>query len=1131
MKFTTLLIILGMMHVSAATLAQKISLSVHKVPLTTVFQQIRTQTGYDFAYTGKALENASVVTLDVHNDDLKTVLDRIFATQPLEYSIEDKLVVVSVRQPMLIDRIKPNISQGNQMTIKGIVTDRDNLPMIGVTVKLKGATNAVITDIKGRFSMNISTPNPVLIFAYIGYATKEVAVTDKSEMHVYLEPSQNPLDEVVVVGYGTVKKADLTGAVAQVNMADINKAPVVSFEDALAGRMAGVKVASTQGQPGAAVEIVIRGANSLTQDNSPLYVIDGFPIENPNNSAINPNDIASIEVLKDASATAIYGARGANGVIIIETKKGKQGKAVVAYNASVGIQQVNNKMEMMSPFEFVKLQFELDSTTTKSQYLTGRTLDSYKSEVGYDWQDQIFRTAPMQMHTLSLSGGSDQTKYAVSGSVYDQDGIIVNSGFKRYQGRFALDQTLSKKIKVGINTNYSYIRTFGRVASEVGASGSASSYLLYSVWGYRPINVGGDLSGSLIDPDIDGNNDFRVNPVISTQNELMQRTTRSLIANAYANYQISNDLTLRITGGISNQMLRTDQFFNSQTVQGTPLLPNNVNGSYGSVLFQETNNWLNENTLTWKKTYGEHRLEVLGGFTAQGRNINNYGSQAVNVPNESLGLSGLDEGTPSTVISAISQSSLASFLSRVNYAFKNRYLLTGTIRADGSSKFSDGHKWGYFPSGAFAWKMTDEPFMKSLRFVSQSKLRVSYGLTGNNRVTDFAYLASLNLPALNSYSFNNATPGKGVIPVTLPNSELKWETTTQLDFGYDLSLFSNRISIIADVYQKTTHDLLLNANVPYSTGYATAYRNIGKIQNKGLELTLNTVNIKTAKFSWNSNFNISFNRNKLLALNDNQDNLQTPIVWETAFSTNPLYIATVGGPAASFYGYQWDGVYQYDDFNNSNGVYTLKSDVTTNGATRSSIKPGDIKYKDLNGDGLVDANDRTVIGNPIPKHTGGFSNNFTYKNFDLNVFFQWSYGNDVFNANRIIFEGNALGYRNLNQYASYTERWTPANQSTTLARIGGAGPKGVYSSNDVEDGSFLRLKTVSLGYRLPASFLKVMKISAASFSVSAQNLITWTKYSGMDPEVSVQNTALTPGFDYSAYPRARTISLDLKVSF
>uniref|UniRef100_UPI003D7F66F6 SusC/RagA family TonB-linked outer membrane protein n=1 Tax=Pedobacter sp. TaxID=1411316 RepID=UPI003D7F66F6 len=597
------------------------------------------------------------------------------------------------------------------------------------------------------------------------------------------------------------------------------------------------------------------------------------------------------------------------------------------------------------------------------------------------------------------------------------------------------------------------------------------------------------------------------------------------------------NLSLKITGGISNRMIHADAFYNSQTAKGTPLIPTNTRGSYGIVAFEETNNWVNENTLTYKKKMGNHNLDILGGFTLQGRKLNSNGYTSINVPNESLGLSGLDEGTPFNNVALASENTLASFISRVNYNYKSKYLLTASYRADGSSKFVSDNKWGYFPSGAFAWRMSSEEFMKNLTFISDAKFRVSYGLTGNNRVNDYATYASLsflpvnpNLTLTNNYSFNNATPGKGVIPSTLPNQDLKWETTSQLDLGYDLSLFKNRISVTVDLYKKITSDLLLNANMPYTTGYIKALQNIGKTENKGLELSLNTINIQTPSFTWSTNFNISFNRNKLISLADNQETLLSPINWEVAYANTPLYIAQVGAPVAQFYGFKWDGNYRYDAFDLANGVYTLKSDQAYYGASRTAIQPGDIRYNDINGDGKVDDNDRTVIGSPLPKNTGGFSNNFSYKGLDLGVLLQWSYGNEVMNANRIIFEGNSLNYRNLNQYSEYIDRWTPENQSNTLARVGGQGPKGVYSSRVIEDGSYLRLKTVSLGYALPQKFISKLKVAKVYLSASAQNLYTITGYSGMDPEVSVRNSALTPGFDYSAYPRAKTITFDLKIS-
>ncbi|KAA8482856.1 TonB-linked SusC/RagA family outer membrane protein [Arcticibacter tournemirensis] len=1022
-----------------------------------------------------------------------------------------------------------------EITISGVVRDKANQLLPGVSIRVIGTAISSATDINGKYQIKVPSGSSVLVFSYVGFYPLEEVAGSRRVIDVILRENIQSLNEVVVIGYGTVNRKDLTGSVGKVDIEDMNRAPVASFEDALAGRVAGVSVSSNEGQPGAGVDIVIRGANSVTQSNSPLYVIDGFPIEDPTNAAINPADIASIDVLKDASAAAIYGSRAANGVIVIETKKGKVGKPVLTYDASLGFQHIVKTMDLMNPYEFVKLQQELDPVLSSAQYLSDRDLDSYRAEAGYDWQSEMFRTAPVQIHNLSLSGGSDQTRYALSGSIYDQDGIIINSGYKRYQGRISLDQTISSKLKAGIVANYSVVKNNGRIASEMGSSGSASSYLLYSIWGYRPVaGNNADLLGNLVDPEIESTNDFRVNPVISTNNEQLHSKNNSLTANAYFTYSILKDLTLKVTGGINSRMLREDAFYNSQTSRGTPLIPTNTRGVFGTIANEEVNTWMNENTLSYKKKFGQHTLDAVGGFTLQGRSSNNYGFTSQLVPNESLGLSGLDEGVPYSTVAAETENTLASFLGRINYNYKSKYLLTASFRADGSSKFVDDNKWGYFPSAAFAWRMSSENFMKKLTAVSDAKLRVSYGLTGNNRIPDFAALSALSFSPVNplitltnNYSFNNQTPGKGVIPATLENRDLKWETTTQLDLGYDLGLFKNRISVSADWYKKETKDLLLNANMPYSTGYVKALKNIGSMQNSGVELSLNTVNIQNKNFSWSSNFNISFNKNKVLGLSGEESTLFSTINWEVAYEKTPLYVAEVGHPVAQFYGYQWDGIYQYEDFDVANGVYTLKPGITNNGGT---VQPGDIKYKDLNGDLKVNADDRTVIGNPMPKHTGGFTNNFRYKGIDLNVFFQWSYGNDILNANRIIFEGNALNYKNLNQYASYNNRWMPDNPSNTLARVGGQGPRGVYSSREIEDGSYLRLKTVSLGYNVPAKFLSTLKVNSVYISASAQNLFTWTNYSGIDPEVSVRNSALTPGFDYSAYPRAKTVTFNLKIS-
>lgn len=1028
---------------------------------------------------------------------------------------------------------QPAEASTSTRALTGKVTEAAGTPLPGVTIRVKGGAVSAITNEDGVYNIKVSsTPGTVLIFSYVGYLSKEIkTVAGRSVYNTTLEPSVKGLNDVVVIGYGTVKRKDLTGAVGEVKIADLAKAPVPSFEEALGGRVAGVQVSASDGQPGSAMNIVIRGNNSVTQDNSPLYVVDGFPIESPSNNIFNPEEIASIEVLKDASATAIYGARGANGVIIITTKKGKPGAPVVSYQTWMGFQENVKKQKMMDPYDFVKYQLEQNSAVYTPIYLNnGKTLDDYKNVKGIDWQDQIFRKAFMQNHSLSLRGGNDKTKYSLSGSLLDQDGIIINSGFKRAQGRVTVEQEVSDKIRAGVNVNYTATKTFGSL-SNVTPNGPTSS-LMYSVWGYRPVTGDSASDASAItepfDPDVDPLNEYRINPIISTKNEYNPVFNNTLFANAFVEYKPAKYFTLRVTGGLTKEAIRKEIFNNSNTRLGNPKSSNlGINGSVANV---ERTNWINENTLTYARVFNkDHSLNILGGVTMQKVASYAYGFSASQVPNESLGMSGLDEGTITTAPTAKSANTLMSFLGRVNYAYKSRYLLTLSFRSDGSSKFPTSDRWAYFPSGAVAWRIIEESFMKNIKFMSDAKIRVGYGLTGNNRVPDFAYLSSLQLFPTSGYSFGNS-PVQGIIPSNLGYPKLKWETTAQTDIGVDLGFFRNRIMLNVDYYKKNTKDLLLNATLAPSTGYLSGIRNIGRVSNEGLEITLNTTNIQKKQFTWSTSFNISFNRNKVLQLNEGEPSYASRITWGNFNNAYP-YIAIPGQPIAQLYGFVFDGIYQYSDFNQAgDGSYTLKSNVPNNGSPRSGIQPGYIKFKDINGDGQVDNNDLTIIGNPNPIHTGGISNNFTYKNFDLNVFFQWSYGNDILNANRIEFENGDVTRGFLNMFASYANRWTPENQTNELYKVGGQGPL-VYSSRTIEDGSFLRLKTVALGYTLPASLLKPAKIKGLRVYASGQNLITWTNYSGMDPEVSTRQSALTPGFDWSAYPKARTITFGLDVTF
>lgn len=908
--------------------------------------------------------------------------------------------------------------------VEGKVTNPGKQPIAGAVVLVKGTTRGTTTLGDGNYSIQASARD-VLVFSLLGYAEQEVAVNNRTRIDVTLEESASAIDEVVIeIGYGGQARKDITGTLSSVKMEDLVKAPVMNFDQALQGRLAGVSVSSSDGQPGAEMDIVIRGANSLTQSNAPLYVIDGFPIEDFSNAAINSADIASITVLKDASATAIYGARGANGVIIIETKKGVEGKPVITYSGTYGFQTVTKKMDMMDAYDFVMYQIERQPSSVDT-YLNNldRTLEDYKRMgQGIDWQDKLFRNAAIHMHNLSMTGGTKQTKYAVSLSMADQKGVILNSGYEKYQGRISLTQQLNKNAKVTVNASYMGDKTYGQTSSSALTTSNAyASYLMYRTWAYRPVITNVNSEEELFDDYFDGNNSSTMNPILSSKNEDKVTRKQTFISNAKLDYNLHKNLRLSISGGYSRFLTEATEFNNSKTYKGYQTLTNSK-GVNGSVLNTNRTDWMNENMLTYKKDWknGRHKLNAVAGFTMQGSSQRRFGYSSMQIPNESLGISGIDDGLPDSMTALLTENYLMSWLGRINYSFRSRYMFTVSFRADGSSKFSPDNRWGYFPSGAFAWRLGEEKFMRRLRFIDDAKLRISYGVTGNNRIGDYSVHPSLTLS--DYYSFNNGQPADAIVTSSLGNQDLIWESTEQVDAGLDLRLFKNRISLTVDWYQKKTRDLLLNANLPYSSGYRSVYKNIGKVRNRGLEISLSTVNVKTRRFEWSSDFNISFNRSRVLALSEGEENYLSKISFTGDFNSTYLYLAKVGQPVAQFYGIEWAGVYGYEDFDqDAAGNYTLKKGVATNGNDRSSIQPGDIKYVDQNGDGVVNDQDMVVIGRCEPIHMGGFNNNFTYKNLSLNVFFQWRYGSDVMNANRIIFEGNYAN-KSINQYKSYVDR-------------------------------------------------------------------------------------------------------------
>ena len=1038
-----------------------------------------------------------------------------------------------------------------QVLVRGTVVDQTGESVIGASIQVKGTTQGTITDIDGKFSLGVPDKKSVIVVSFIGYATKELQVDTSKPMSIVLEEDTKVLDEVVVVGYQEVRKKDLTGSVAKADMNELLNTPVGSFDQNLGGRIAGVNVSSSEGTPGGTMNIVIRGNNSLTQDNSPLYVIDGFPVEDAAiASTINPSDIESLDILKDASATAIYGARGANGVVIITTKKGKVGKAQLSYDGSVTMQHVTRTIPMMDAYEFVKLQAETypasiaNSTGGYLMEYQGKqwTLDDYRDIFQYDWQDEILRTALQHNHNIRLTGGTEGVRYNASVSYYNQDGILLNSGYERFQARA---NTVIKRDKLDINltTNYSRSIQTGSTPSETSYSGMNN--LFYSVWGYRPVTYPNKSMESLLndvmDEAIDSSNDYRFNPIRSLKEEYRKYYINNLQLNGYVSYEFIKGLKLKVSGGYTYDARKNDQFNNSNTRYGGPTSTDKVNAQ---IIRNERLTWLNENTLTYQTNIKKkHFFNSLVGITFQNSDYEYYSLKSTHIPNESLGMAGMADGTLSSSSSLKSSWSMMSYLARLNYNYKSKYYATASFRADGSSKFSKKHRYGYFPSGSLAWNFMEEEFMAPIKkVVGAGKLRVSWGLTGNNRIGEYDYYALLqmlkekqgdyisngSIPS-GVYPFDNDMSSVGMVPVSLPNEDLKWETTEQWNVGLDLSFFNERLNFTADVYRKTTRDLLLEASLPLVSGYYSATKNIGKVRNDGLELSLSTVNVQTKDFTWTSDFNIAFNKNEVLELAENQLSLTTAARFDQNYNSQPSYIAKVGLPMGMMYGYIYEGTYKYDDFVKSGNSYTLKDNVPYF-SSEANTQPGMPKYKDVNGDGIIDTNDRTIIGRGLPIHTGGFTNSFTYKGFDLSVFFQWSYGNDIMNANRLFFE-NAGGKKDLNQFASYANRWTPENPESDIPAATKSASNNVISSRIIEDGSYLRLKTVTLGYTFPKTLIAKAKLSNARVYVAAQNLWTWTSYSGYDPEVSVRNSALTPGLDFSSYPRAFTLSFGVNLGF
>lgn len=1023
-------------------------------------------------------------------------------------------------------------AQEQQVTTNGVVLDETDIPLIGATVQVKNGKKGVITDFDGNFSIKTRS-NATLVFSYIGYKTQEIKLTASKKLTVKLVPDNAMLDEVVVVGYGSMKRSDLTGSVSSVGAKSIEGFKTSSVVEALGGQIAGVQITQSDGTPGSGFDIKIRGVGTVNGDSSPLFIVDGFEVSNIDYLA--NSDIESVDVLKDASASAIYGARAANGVVLVTTKSGKEGKPIITYNGSASYRDMSKKLDLLNPYEFVGLQMEINPGKFATTYYQEgedkegvpyryQTLDDYLTERGVDWQDAAFKSTWSQNHDISINGGTKESQYAISFSHFDENGIFTNSGYKKNTAKLRLNQEINKAIT--LNTTINYANT---VKDGIGTSGTGGTLnVLSNLINARPtggLNITNEeLLNSVFDPlEISENQTYsQINPIKQAQAVNSRRQSELWSANAALTIQLMKGLTFKSSATYNTTNTRVDTFYGEQSSQAY-----RSGGTYGSTQMQKELRWSNNNTLTYKKKIDKkNSFDIMLGHEFSYRSYEHLLGQAKDFPFENMGNDNLGLGaTPSRVETTRNDKKLLSFFTRANYNFDNRYFFTATVRADGSTVFSKKNKWGYFPSFSAAWRISEEKFMRDITPISNMKLRLGWGTVGNDRISNYL---SMDLYTESKYGVGNKLTTV-LTPKQLANKNLKWEGSTTTNIGLDLGLLDNRLNLTADFFIKNTKDLLLAQNLAYVTGFESQWQNIGKIQNKGIELNLNTVNIQKRNLIWQTDFNISFIKNTLKSLQDGTVSMYSATRFNSNF-TGYDYVATVGSSLGQIYGYVFDGVYQTSDFNvTPDGKMILKpgiADISSHSG--KPVEPGMVKYKDMDGDGVISTSDRTVIGNGLPDWYGGINNTINYKNIDFSFMFQFSFGNDVYNATRM-FHTQSQNERS-NQLAEVANRWTPTNASNRVPSAKGYVKYELYS-RFIEDGSFLRLKNVTLGYTLPNKWTRKAYINRLRVYGTAQNLFCLTKYSGFDPEVNMKNSPLMPGFDWGAYPKSKVFTFGVEVQF
>ena len=1094
-KLLLVFVLTTIFQVNAATYGQNVTLNVKNASLKEVLDVLRKQTGYHFLYRTEMLNQTRQLNINVNNEPLIKVLEKCFEGQPLTYSINEKTIVLRERPVPLQQNIQ-------QTRITGTVKDATGLAMPGVGIKVKGTTTTSVTDTDGKYVINAGG-NSTLVFSYVGYAEQEVAANGRTNINITLVESEAELSEVVVIGYGTVRRKDLTGSVASVKGADIKSQGVSDITRSLQGKMPGVTIESAGGDPGAGTRILIRGVGTLGNA-TPLYIVDGVQVASINN--LNQTDIESVDVLKDASAAAIYGSRAANGVVLVTTKSGKSGAPVVQLTANVGVQSKSSSVDVLNAQEWATVHNQAHANAG----LTPLALASNPAALGEgtDWQDAIFRSAPVQQYNLLVSGGSESSKYSVSGGYNDQQGIVDVTGYKRYNLRVKTETTKGR-LKFGETILLSREKFVTMPAGWGGQGGNPVGSAIKMIPAfkiYNPDALGGydGASGSVVNI---------ANPVAQLYLNDINRENTSILANAFGELKIIEGLKYRLNLGYTNVFNSNYDYYKRYQIGGLFSHPTNdiSLGKDQNVLL------LLENTLSYDKVFGKHSIQALAGYTYQSNNYNYTSTARTDLPD---GIDQIDAGAGIVSNSGNRiENNLISALGRLIYSYDDRYLLTASFRRDGSSRFGANNRYGNFPSVALGWNIMNEDFFEPLeKTFSNLKLRASYGVLGNQEIGDYQYSAAV-ASNINYVVGANQQRWFGSIQTAFASPNIKWETTKTSNFGIDAGFFGNKLNLTADYFVKKTTDVLLNVPIPGSAGsVSNPVVNAGTLRNNGVELGLSYGNT-AGKLSYNLFGSISAVRNKVIELGTGSQQI---------FGGQPNHhgatstLTEAGGSIGSFYLIEALGI-----FNSQAEIDAYAKDGKL---IQPNAAPGDVKFFDKNSDGQINNLDRVNLGSPFPDFEYGLGINASMHNFDLALFFQGSQGNKIYNGLAQDLQSTNL---QMNYSKSTLNAWTPSNQSN-IPRVTANDPNlnSQTSSRFLEDGSYFRMKTLQLGYTLKDDFAKKLRISSFRTYVSADNIFTITNYTGFNPDLGRTGSIFDRGVDYGhvAYPLARTISLGIQLT-